>query len=64
MKRKRPVDIPVADARCDEIGHWPEFREKKNKCRECKTGTVRVYFKNAICACASAQQKLSLGLSS
>ena len=23
--------------------NWPEFREKKNKCRFCKTGTGRVY---------------------
>jgi len=25
--------VPVADIRYDNIGNWPEFCEKKNKCR-------------------------------
>lgn len=54
VKRKRPTDIPVADTRYDQVGHWPEFREKKNKCRECKTGTGRVYCKKCdLCLCLS-----------
>ena len=53
-KRKCPTSIPVMDVRYDNIGHWPEFREKKNKCRLCKTGTGRVYCKKCdLCLCLS-----------
>ena len=44
-KRKLPTATLVDDVRYDKIDHWPEFREKKNKCRHCKTGTGRVYCK-------------------
>ena len=44
-KRKLPTPTLVDDVRYDKIDHWPEFREKKNRCRHCKTGTGRVYCK-------------------
>ena len=44
-KRKLTTAILVDDVRYDKIDHWPEFREKKNKCRHCKTGKERVYCK-------------------
>ena len=51
-RRKQPTPLPVADARYDNIAHWPEFRDKKNKCRLCKTGTGRVYCKKCkLCLC-------------
>jgi len=53
-KRKLPSAAPVDNVRYDKCDHWPEFREKKNKCRHCKTGTGRVYCKKCnFCLCMS-----------
>ncbi len=41
--RTAAVALPDTDSRYDMYGHWPEYREKKNKCRLCKTGYTRVY---------------------
>ena len=38
----------------------PEFREKKNKCRFCKTGTGRVIVRNVICTFVWAIQETVL----
>ena len=52
VRRKVPTPAPVDDIRYDNVAHWPEFREKKNKCRLCKTGTRRVYCKKCdLCLC-------------
>jgi len=52
-KRKLPTQV-VNDVRYDNISHWPEFRENKNKCRYCKTGTGRVYCRKCnLCLCLS-----------
>ena len=42
-KRGRAVVTPTPQkcVRNDEVGHWPVFRDKKNKCRFCKTGIIR-----------------------
>ena len=55
VPRKQPQPLPVADARYDNMSHWPEFRDKKNKCRFCKTGQGRVYCKKCdLCLCMSS----------
>ena len=36
-------DVHYRTLEDDSIGHWPGYGEKKNKCRHCKTGTLRVY---------------------
>ena len=53
-KRKQPAPVPVAEVRYDNVAHRPEFREKQNKCRFCKTATGRVYCtKCDMCLCLS-----------
>lgn len=53
-KRKIPTQVPIEDVRYDKISHWPEFRQNRNKCRHCKTGTGRVYCKKCnLCLCLS-----------
>ena len=50
--RKQPTAMPCEDVRYDNVSHWPEFREKKNKCRQCKTNFSRVYCKKCnLCLC-------------
>ena len=49
--------IPDADSRYDELCHWPEYREKKNKCLLCKTGFCRVYcLKCNLCLCFTSNK--------
>ena len=43
---------PQVDVRLDCVGHWPEYRDNKRKCRRCKVGQSRVYcMKCDICLC-------------
>ena len=50
--RKKPVQELEVAARVDCIGHWPEHRLNKRKCRLCKTGQSRIYcMKCDICLC-------------
>lgn len=47
--------IPDADSRYDEYSHWPEHREKKNKCWLCKIGFNRVYCQKCeLCLCLTS----------
>ena len=42
---KRPLQqtaLLTDDERYDGIGHWPEYREKKNKCKYCNGGQSRL----------------------
>ena len=48
-REKQPATVPFANVWYDNVAHWPEFHEKKNKCRFCKTGTGHVYCTNLIC---------------
>ena len=36
------VPTPQRDIRTDGVAHWPAVKDKKNNCRHCKVGTVRV----------------------
>ena len=36
------VPDPDRDSRCDQIGHWPEYRQSKGRCRFCPA-LARVY---------------------
>ena len=50
------VALPDIDSRFYQYAHWPEHREKKNKCRHCKKGYSRVYCqKCALCLCFNGQ---------
>ena len=50
--RKAETPIPVVDVRLDSVDHWPEHRDAKNRCRNCKTGYSRVYCdKCNVCLC-------------
>lgn len=52
VSRKQPAPVPCDDARYDNVGHWPEYRPKKNKCRLCKLNFSRVYCKKCnLCLC-------------
>ena len=54
LKRGRApkTKIPNADSRHDRLPHWPEYREKKNECRLCKTGFSQVYCQKCnLCLC-------------
>ena len=33
--KKPTVPLPVHDVRYDQVGHWPEMQENKNRCRLC-----------------------------
>ena len=49
---KPSVPVPISDIRYDAFNHWPDFRENKNRCRQCKTGYSRVYCtKCNLCLC-------------
>ena len=38
-KRKAAsVPNPTQDVQLDQVGHFPEFQEKQQRCRQCKTG--------------------------
>ena len=51
---KVPTPIPATDVRYDNVGHWPECRDDKRKCRLCKTGQSRVFCSKCdICLCLS-----------
>ena len=41
-KKSKLNPMPSPDARFDQLGHWPEFRPNKHKCRSCKTLIGRV----------------------
>ena len=52
ISRKQPAAVPCEDVRYDNVGHWPEFRKNKNKCRLCKVHHSRVYCKKCnLCLC-------------
>ena len=53
-RRKQLAPVPVADVRYDNVAHWSECHEKKNKYQLCKTGTRHVFCtKCDMCLCLS-----------
>ena len=49
--------LPSPESRYDHIGHLPEYKAKKNKCRLCKIGYSRVYCqKCGICLCFNSNK--------
>ena len=51
--RRTPFEPePIADIRFDNVSHRPKFSADKRKCRLCKTGQSRVFYKKCnICLC-------------
>ena len=37
-KKAASVPNPTQDVQLDQVGHFPEFQEKQQRCRQCKTG--------------------------
>lgn len=33
QKRGKVAPVPNKDIRCDQIGHWPQFTEKRGRCK-------------------------------
>ena len=49
--------LPDPDSRFDLVGHWPEYRAEKNKCRSCKVGYSRVYCEKCqLCLCLTSRK--------
>ena len=40
-KRSR-VALPVADVRYDSLAHWPQFSQKRMRCKHCPSGYTRI----------------------
>ena len=57
-RRRAPkTGLPDQDSRFDGVGHWPEHRERKNKCRSCKVGFSRVYCEKCqLCLCLTSRK--------
>ena len=36
QSKRASVPTPCSDIRCDQIGHWPEPVDKKDRCRLCE----------------------------
>ena len=50
--KKPMVAKPIADVRFDETHHWPDFEEKRNRCRLCSRYICQMW-KNVKCTYAS-----------
>ena len=49
--------LPDPDSRYDQLGHWPYYDVKKNKCRLCKTGYSRAYCEKCkVCLCLTSNK--------
>ena len=39
---RRRVSLPVADVRYDSLAHWPQFSQKRMRCKHCPSGYTRI----------------------